>query len=145
LFPSNPNPYPEIELTRTAFRRSDDDKDGMVALPPINQVRQRLRKTVKEFSVSSPGRRAAALSAVWVAATGCDADLAAYDAEEALRIYRMAESELRAELRLSLARAADNEPHPATRATMRTMLEHLEELERQAVAPKPARRRRRRS
>jgi hypothetical protein len=77
----------------------------MVALPPVNLVRQRLRKTVKEFQVSSPGRRAAALTAVWVAATGCDADLEVYDGEEALRIYRLAESELRAELRLTLARA----------------------------------------
>lgn len=127
------------------LRRIDDDKDGMVALPPINLVRQRLRKTVKEFAVSHPGRRAAALTAVWVAATGCDADLAAYDPEEALRIYRLAESELRAELRLTMARAHDTEPHVATRDTMKQMIEHLEELERQAVAPKPARRRRRRS
>jgi hypothetical protein len=127
------------------LRRIDDDKDGMVALPPVNLVRQRLRKTVKEFAVSQPGRRAAALTAVWVAATGCDADLAAYDAEEALRIYRLAESELRAELRLTMARAHDSEPHVATRHTMATMIAHLEELERQAVAPKPQRRRRRRS
>jgi hypothetical protein len=132
-------------LSRQVLRRIDDDKDGMVALPPVNLVRQRLRKTVKEFAVSSPGRRAAALTAVWVAATGCDADLDAYDAEEALRIYRLAESELRAELRLTMARAHDSEPHPATRNTMAQMIEYLEELERQAVAPKPARRRRRRS
>ncbi len=132
-------------MTRQVLRRIDDDKDGMVALPPVNLVRQRLRKTVKEFQVSSPGRRAAALTAVWVAATGCDADLSYYDAEEALRIYRLAESELRAELRLTLARAHENEPHLGTRVTIAQMLEHLEELERQAVAPKPARRRRRRS
>jgi len=132
-------------LSRQVLRRIDDDKDGMVALPPVNLVRQRLRKTVKEFAVSQPGRRAAALTAVWVAATGCDADLAAYDPEEALRIYRLAESELRAELRLTMARAHDSEPHVATRQTMATMIEHLEELERQAVAPKPQRRRRRRS
>jgi hypothetical protein len=127
------------------LRRIDDDKDGMVAYPPVNLVRQRLRKTVKEFAVSHPGRRAAALSAVWVAATGCDADLTEYDGEEALRTYRLAESELRAELRLAMARAHDNEPHPGTRSTIASMLEHLEELERQAVAPRPQRRRRRRN
>jgi hypothetical protein len=132
-------------MTRTVLRRNDDDKDGLVALPPVNLVRQKLRKTVKEFGVSSPGRRAAALAAVWVAATGCEADLSAYDAEEALRTYRLAESELRAELRMSMARAHDNEPHSDTRFTIARMLGHLEELEQQAVAPKPQRRRRRRS
>ena len=53
-------------------------------------------------------------------------------------------SELRAELRISLGRAITNEPHPPTRNTMISMLEHLEELEAAAVAPRPARRRRRR-
>src|SRR5262249_36708174 len=87
---------------------------------------------------------AAALAAVWIAATGCEADLGHYDPEEALRTYRLIESELRAELRISLGRAITNEPHPATRNTMISMLEHLEELEAAAVAPRPARRRRRR-
>ncbi len=93
---------------------------------------------------SQPGRRAAALAAVWIAATGCEADLGHYDPEEALRTYRLIESELRAELRISLGRAITNEPHAATRNTMISMLEHLEELEAAAVAPRPARRRRRR-
>jgi hypothetical protein len=35
----------------------------LVALPPIPLVRQRLRSTVKDFGVSQPGRRAAALAA----------------------------------------------------------------------------------
>ena len=83
-------------------------------------------------------------AAVWIAATGCEADLGHYDPEEALRTYRLIESELRAELRISLGRAITNEPHAATRNTMISMLEHLEELEAAAVAPRPARRRRRR-
>ncbi len=132
-------------MTRPAVRRADEDKDGLIALPPTNLVRARLRKNVKEFASSPPGRRAAALAAVWVAATGCDADLDEYDAEDALRTYRLAESELRAELRMTMARAHDNEPHVGTRTTIAKMLGHLEELERQAVAPKPQRRRRRRS
>ena len=132
-------------MTRPALRRTiDEDSDGLVALPPVAVVRQRLRTTVKEFAQASPGRRAAALAAVWIAATGCEADLSGYDAEDALRTYRLAESELRAELRLSLGRAITSEPHTATRNTMIQMLEHLEELEAAAVAPRPARRRRRR-
>jgi hypothetical protein len=131
-------------MTRPVLRRADDDNDGLVALPPIPLVRQRLRTTVKDFAISQPGRRAAALAAVWIAATGCEADLLHYDAEEALRTYRLIESELRAELRISLGRAITNEPHAPTRNTMIQMLEHLEELEAAAVAPRPARRRRRR-
>ena len=132
-------------MTRPALRRHhDDDSDGLVALPPVSLVRQRLRTTVKEFAKASPGRRAAALAAVWIAATGCESDLTYYDAEDALRTSRLAESELRAELRLSLARAINNEPHADTRLTMIQMLEYLEELEQAAVAPKPQRRRRRR-
>ena len=87
-------------MTRPVLRRPDDDNDGLVALPPIPLVRQRLRSTVKDFAVSQPGRRAAALAAVWIAATGCEADLNHYDPEEALRTYRLIESELRAELRI---------------------------------------------
>ena len=135
---------PEKQMTRPVLRRPEDDSDGLVALPPVNLVRQRLRITVKDFAVSQPGRRAAALAAVWIAATGCEADLAHYDPEEALRTYRLVESELRAELRIGLGRAITNEPHPPTRNTMIQMLEHLEELEAAAVAPRPARRRRRR-
>ncbi|HEX4449571.1 MAG TPA: hypothetical protein VH143_01820 [Kofleriaceae bacterium] len=131
-------------MTRPVLRRPDDDNDGLVALPPVPLVRQRLRASVKEFASSQPGRRAAALAAVWIAATGCEADLNHYDPEEALRTYRLIESELRAELRISLGRAITNEPHAATRNTMISMLEHLEELEAAAVAPRPARRRRRR-
>jgi hypothetical protein len=131
-------------MTRPVLRRPDDDNDGLVALPPIPLVRQRLRASVKEFATSQPGRRAAALAAVWIAATGCEADLHHYDPEEALRTYRLIESELRAELRIGLGRAITNEPHAATRNTMISMLEHLEELEAAAVAPRPARRRRRR-
>jgi len=131
-------------MTRPVLRRLEDDNDGLVALPPIPLVRQRLRSSVKEFAASQPGRRAAALAAVWIAATGCEADLNHYDHEEALRTYRLIESELRAELRISLGRAITNEPHAATRNTMISMLEHLEELEAAAVAPRPARRRRRR-
>jgi hypothetical protein len=131
-------------MTRPVLRRPDDDNDGLVALPPVPLVRQRLRSSVKEFAISQPGRRAAALAAVWIAATGCEADLGHYDPEEALRTYRLIESELRAELRIGLGRAITNEPHPATRTTMISMLEHLEELEAAAVAPRPARRRRRR-
>jgi hypothetical protein len=131
-------------MTRPVLRRPDDDNDGLVALPPVPLVRQRLRSSVKEFAISQPGRRAAALAAVWIAATGCEADLGHYDPEEALRTYRLIESELRAELRISLGRAITNEPHAATRNTMISMLEHLEELEAAAVAPRPARRRRRR-
>jgi hypothetical protein len=134
----------EKPMTRPVLRRPDDDNDGLVALPPVTQVRARLRSTVKDFGVSQPGRRAAALAAVWIAATGNEADLTHYDPEEALRTYRLVESELRAELRISLGRAITNEPHAATRNTMITMLEHLEELEAAAVAPRPARRRRRR-
>src|SRR6478609_9196527 len=128
-------------MTRPVLRRPDDDNDGLVALPPVPLVRQRLRASVKEFGISQPGRRAAALAAVWIAATGCEADLNHYDPEEALRTYRLIESELRAELRISLGRAITNEPHAATRNTMISMLEHLEAA---AVAPRPARRRRRR-
>ena len=131
-------------MTRPVLRRNDDDNDGLVALPPITLVRQRLRITVKDFAAASPGRRAAALAAVWIAATGCEVDLSTYDPEEALRTYRLIESELRAELRLSMGRAITNEPHTDTRNTMLAMLEHLEELEAAAVAPRPARRRRRR-
>ena len=132
-------------MTRPALRRlQDDDSDGLVALPPVNDVRQRLRTTVREFGLASPGRRAAALAAMWIAATGCEADLSVYDGEDALRTYRLAESELRAELRMTMARAIHNEPHVDTRETMVTMLQHLEELEQAAVAPKPQRRRRRR-
>lgn len=131
-------------MTRPVLRRLEDDHDGLVALPPIPLVRQRLRTTVKDFAIAAPGRRAAALAAVWIAATGCEADLGAYDAEEALRTYRVIESELRAELRITMARAIHNEPHADTRASMVQMLEHLEELEAAAVAPRPQRRRRRR-
>jgi hypothetical protein len=131
-------------MTRPVLRRIEDDNDGLVALPPVPLVRQRLRKTVKEFAVSSPGRRAAAVAAVWIAATGCEADLSTYDGEEALRTYRLVESELRAELRLTMARAINNEPHVDTRNQMIRMLELLEELEAAAVAPRPQRRRRRR-
>jgi hypothetical protein len=131
-------------MTRPVLRRNDDDNDGLVALPPVPLVRQRLRTTVKEFAASQPGRRAAAVAAVWIAATGNEADLTLYDPEEALRTYRLIESELRAELRISLGRAITNEPHPPTRNTMISMLEHLEELEAAAVAPRPTRRRRRR-
>ena len=115
-------------MTRPVLRRPDDDNDGLVALPPVPLVRQRLRVSVKEFALSQPGRREAALAAVWIAATGCEADLNHYDPEEALRTYRLIESELRAELRISLGRAITNEPHAATRNTMISMLEHLEEL-----------------
>ena len=131
-------------MTRPVLRRPEDDNDGLVALPPMPLVRQRLRAAVKDFAIAQPGRRAAALAAMWIAATGSEAELTHYDAEEALRTYRLVESELRAELRISLARAITNEPHAATRTTMITMLEHLEELEAAAVAPRPARRRRRR-
>src|SRR4029078_8691525 len=131
-------------MTRPVLRRPDDDNDGLVALPPVPLVRQRLRSSVKEFALSQPGRRAAALAAVWIAATGCEADLHHYDPEEALRTYRLIESELRAEVLTSLGRAITNEPHAATRNTMISMLEHLEELEAAAVAPRPARRPRRR-
>src|SRR5688572_20544099 len=132
-------------MTRPALRRiNDEDSDGLVALPPVAVVRQRLRTTVKEFALAAPGRRAAALAAVWIAATGCESDLGAYDAEEALRTYRVIESELRAELRITMARAINNEPHADTRVSMVRMLEHLEELEAAAVAPRPQRRRRRR-
>jgi len=132
-------------MTRPALRRiNDEDSDGLVALPPVAVVRQRLRTTVKEFAHAAPGRRAAALAAVWIAATGCEADLSGYDGEDALRTYRLAESELRAELRLTMARAINNEPHADTRESMVHMLERLEELEQAAVAPKPQRRRRRR-
>jgi hypothetical protein len=131
-------------MTRPVLRRIDDDADGLVALPPIPVVRQRLRTTVKEFAHASPGRRAAALAAVWIAATGCESDLTTYDAEDALRTYRIIESELRAELRLTMARAINNEPHLDTKNTMIQMLEYLEELETAAVAPRPQRRRRRR-
>lgn len=132
-------------MTRPALRSTqEDDQDGLVALPSISTVRHRLRATVKDFAAASPGRRAAALAAVWIAATGCEAELSAYDAEEALRTYRMAESELRAELRMTMARAIHDEPHQDTRDTMIAMLERLEELEQAAVAPKPQRRRRRR-
>lgn len=131
-------------MTRPVLRRHDDDNDGLVALPPIPLVRQRLRTTVKEFATSSPGRRAAALAAVWIAATGCEADLTTYDPEEALRTYRLIESELRAELRLTMGRAINNEPHADTRIAMVQMLNYLEELESAAVAPRPTRRRRRR-
>jgi hypothetical protein len=132
-------------MTRPALRRiNDEDSDGLVALPPVAVVRQRLRTTVKEFAHAAPGRRAAALAAVWIAATGCEADLSGYDGEDALRTYRLAESELRAELRLTMARAINNEPHLDTRESMVHMLERLEELEQAAVAPKPQRRRRRR-
>ncbi|MEO8550787.1 MAG: hypothetical protein ABI678_12465, partial [Kofleriaceae bacterium] len=110
-------------MTRPVLRRPDDDNDGLVALPPVPLVRQRLRTSVKEFAISQPGRRAAALAAVWIAATGCEADLHHYDPEEALRTYRLIESELRAELRISLGRAITNEPHAATRNTMISMLE----------------------
>jgi hypothetical protein len=132
------------QMTRPVLRRNDDDNDGLVALPPVPLVRQRLRATVKDFGTSQPGRRAAALAAVWIAATGCEADLNHYDPEEALRTYRLIESELRAELRIGLGRAITNEPHAPTRNTMIQMLEHLEELEAAAVAPRPTRRRRRR-
>ena len=131
-------------MTRPVLRRLDDDADGLVALPPVTVVRQRLRTTVKEFAVASPGRRAAALAAVWIAATGCESDLTVYDAEDALRTYRLIESELRAELRLTMGRAIRNEPLQGTRESMVQMLEHLEELESAAVAPRPQRRRRRR-
>lgn len=132
-------------MTRPALRRThEDEADGLVALPSITAVRQRLRTTVKHFSTANPGRRAAALAAVWIAATGCEADLSAYDADEALRTYRLAESELRAELRLTMARAITNEPHSDTRRSMVQMLERLEVLEQAAIAPKPQRRRRRR-
>jgi hypothetical protein len=131
-------------MTRPVLRRLDDDNDGLVAMPPIPVVRQRLRTTVKDFAQAAPGRRAAALAAVWIAATGGESDLTTYDAEDALRTYRVIESELRAELRLSLARAINNEPHEDTRKTMVQMLEYLEELETAAVAPRPQRRRRRR-
>jgi hypothetical protein len=131
-------------MTRPVLRRPEEDSDGLVALPPVPLVRQRLRSTVKDFASSQPGRRAAALAAVWIAATGCEADLKYYDPEEALRTYRLVESELRAELRISIGRAITNEPHAATRSTMIQMLEFLEELEAAAVAPRPARRRRRR-
>lgn len=131
-------------MTRPVLRRLEDDHDGLVALPPIPVVRQRLRKAVKEFAVSQPGRRAARLAAVWIAATGQEADITMYDAEDALRTYRLIESELRAELRLNMARAINNEPHVDTRETMLQMLRYLEELEKAAVAPRPNRRRRRR-
>ncbi len=131
-------------MTRQSLRRYEEESDGLVALPPIPVVRQRLRTTVKEFAVSQPGRRAAALAAVWIAATGNEADLTTYDAEDALRTYRLIESELRAELRLTMARAVNNEPHLDTRNSMVKMLSYLEELEGAAVAPRPTRRRRRR-
>src|SRR3954454_25113470 len=131
-------------MTRPVIRRPDDDNAGLVALPLVPWVRHRLLVSVKEFDLSQPGRRAPALAAVWIAATGCEANLNHYDPEEALRTYRLIESELRAELRISLGRAITNEPHAATRNTMISMLEHLEELEAAAVAPRPARRRRRR-
>lgn len=131
-------------MTRPVLRRLDDDADGLVALPPIPVVRARLRQTVKEFARSNPGRRAAALAAVWIAATGAEADLSTYDAEDAIRTYRLIESELRAELRITMHRAIQNEPHVATRETMLQMLTYLEELESAAVAPRPQRRRRRR-
>src|SRR3954463_3536248 len=70
-------------MTRPVLRRPDDDNDGLVALPPVPLVRQRLRTRGKECAISPPGRRAAAFAAVWTAATGCEADLGHYDPEEA--------------------------------------------------------------
>src|SRR4029450_8091230 len=101
-------------MTRPALRRTiDEDSDGLVALPPVAVVRQRLRVTVKEFAQAAPGRRAAALAAVWIGAAGGDA----------LCASARAESELRAERRLTVARAINNEPHPDTRESMIHMLE----------------------
>ena len=45
-------------MTRPVLRRPDDDNDGLVALPPVPLVRQRLRASVKDFAISQPGRRA---------------------------------------------------------------------------------------
>ena len=119
--------------------RSPADRPAAVPAQPASALNDQ-----RVAALGTPGRRAAALAAVWIAATGCEADLHHYDPEEALRTYRLVESELRAELRISLGRAITNEPHAATRNTMISMLEHLEELEAAAVAPRPARRRRRR-
>ena len=59
-------------MTRAALRRSqDDDHDGLVALPPIEDVRNRLRSSVKSFQASYPGRRAAALAAVCLGLGSC--------------------------------------------------------------------------
>src|SRR5258708_14294300 len=115
-------------MARLVRRRPDGDNEGMVAWPRVPLVRQRLRVSVKDFAISQPGRRAAALAAVWIAATGCEADLHHYDPEEALRTYRLIENELRAELRISLGPAIPTQPHSATRNTIIRILHHLQEL-----------------
>ena len=38
-------------MTRPVLRRPDDDNDGLVALPPVPLVRQRLRSSVKDFAI----------------------------------------------------------------------------------------------
>ena len=42
-------------MTRPVLRRPDDDNDGLVALPPVPLVRQRLRASVKEFAIVAAG------------------------------------------------------------------------------------------
>ena len=80
---------------------------------------------MKEFAHAAPGRRAAALAAVWIAATGCEPISRPTTERTRLRTYRLAESELRAELRLTMAqghqqRAASRHPE-----SMIHMLERL--------------------
>ena len=132
-------------MPQSISNRIEGDRYAMPVMPPGDTLQQKLRKTIKALTQSAPGRRAAALSAAWIAATGCEANIALYDAEEALRTYRVIESELRAELRHVMSRAYNTEPHSATRTNIATMVSYLEDLERQAIATKPPRNRRKRS
>jgi len=96
----------------------------------------KVKQALAGFEWSRPGRRAAALSALWIAATGRSADAKGIGcSEEALAVYRLVPSEQRAATRTAIDRAIDCEPHRETRETMIRMRDALLLLEERAVAP----------
>lgn len=95
--------------------------------------RDNLRSSIDEFQKARPGKRAAALSTLWVALTGSWADIHRFDIEDSLPTYVSAGSELRARTRMYLVRAVDNEPDVETRNKMIQMLRKLDDLEFQII------------
>jgi hypothetical protein len=104
---------------------------------------RRLRGVLLELATSAPGRRAAVLRAAWLCATGGDVPSPAEgDQSEALRAWSAIDRDLRAQLRITLARiVVPTEVDARLRAFAFQMLVQLELFEALAICPLPARKR----
>ena len=69
-------------MTRPVLRRPDDDNDGLVALPPVPLVRQRLRNAIDEARRSDldPHEIESILREEWARTNGTGTAAAGYEA-----------------------------------------------------------------